>query len=162
MNKCRVGKIHKNSGSWAIALGLLEMAELCVSAAAQENTSYGWIDKGNDLAEQGSYDEAVKALDKATKLESSGQTYLDVQGPDPRSSHGQINKSIEAYERAIQIDPNDADAWFGKDAALNKATDLDPKLVAARKVKGDALRALGRNSGADAAFAKAEELRYKR
>ncbi len=46
--------------------------------------------------------------------------------------------------------------------ALNKATDLDPKLVAAWKVKGDALRALGRNSEADRGVRQAEELGYKR
>jgi len=54
---------------------------------------------------------------------------------------GRYNESIEAYEMAIKIDPEDADAWFGKGAALNntgryeeaiksldRATELDPNL----------------------------------
>jgi hypothetical protein len=44
-----VGKRHKNSRLWAVALGLLALAALCVSAAAQENTAKYWIAKGDDL-----------------------------------------------------------------------------------------------------------------
>jgi len=44
---------------------------------------------------------------------------------------------------------------------LDRATELDPKFAAAWKVKGDALRALGRNTEADAAYAKARELGYR-
>ncbi|GAB6266384.1 MAG: hypothetical protein STSR0001_18310 [Methanothrix sp.] len=141
----------------------------------EPESAYSWVDKGNAMAEQGNYDEAIKALDNATELDSQDKHIWMSKGLILTAHLGRYNESIEAYERAIQIDPNDADAWFGKGVALNKtgryeeasqalnkATDLDPKLVAAWKVKGDALRALGRNSEADAAFAKAEELGYKR
>jgi len=141
----------------------------------EPESAYSWVDKGNAMAEQGNYDEAIKALDNATELDPQDKHIWMSKGLILTAHLGRYNESIEAYERAIQIDPKDADAWFGKGVALNKtgryeeasqalnkATDLDPKLVAAWKVKGDALRALGRNSEADAAFAKAEELGYKR
>jgi len=154
-----------------------EAARLNISSAsapAQDNTAYGWIDKGNALAEQGNYDEAVKALDNATKLSPKDKHIWMSRGLILAAHMGRYNESIEAYEMAIKIDPEDADAWFGKGAALNntgryeeaiksldRATELDPKFAAAWKVKGDALRALGRNTEADAAYAKARELGYR-
>jgi len=140
----------------------------------EPEAAYNWVDKGNALAEQGNYEEAIKALDNATKLNPQDKHIWMSRGLIFAAHLGRYNESIEAYERAIQIDPEDADAWFGKGAALNKtgryeeaiqalnrATDLNPKLVAAWKVTGDALKALGRNSEADAAYARAEEMGYQ-
>ena len=47
------------------------------------------------------------------------------------------DESLEALDKAIQLDPNLADAW---------------------RNRGEALRALGRDEDADLAFAKADEL----
>jgi Flp pilus assembly protein TadD len=49
------------------------------------------------------------------------------------------NESIKAYDMAIEIDPQLAEAWTNK---------------------GVALQQLGRTADADAAFARAEELGY--
>jgi len=138
------------------------------------DAAYNWVDKGNVLAEQGNYEEAIKALDNATELNPQDKHIWMSKGLIFAAHLGRYNESIEAYEWAIQIDLKDADAWFGKGAALNKtgryeeaiqalnrATDLNPKLVAAWKVTGDALKALGRNSEADAAYDKAKELGYQ-
>jgi len=59
LNKCRVGKRHKNSRLWAVALGLLALAALCVSAAAQENTAKYWMDRANVLIHKDLEEEAV-------------------------------------------------------------------------------------------------------
>ncbi len=148
-------------------------ASATVQEDTADNSAYGWIDKGNALAEQGSYEEAVKALDNATRLSPQDKHIWMSRGLILAAHMGRYNESIEAYERAIQIDPEDADAWFGKGVALNKtgryeeaiksldrATELDPKSVAAWKVKGDALKALCRNSEAETAFVNARELGY--
>jgi len=137
-------------------------------------TAYSWIDKGNALVEQGNYEEAVKALDNATKLSPQDKHIWMSKGLILSAHLSRYNESIEAYERAIHIDPGEADAWFGKGAALNKtgryeeaitsldrAIELDPKSVAAWKVKGDALKALGHDTEADDAYAKARELGYQ-
>jgi Flp pilus assembly protein TadD len=52
---------------------------------------------------------------------------------------GKYNEAIKAYDEAIRLDPNLAEAWNNK---------------------GIALKVLGRTSEAKAAFAKAKELGY--
>jgi len=52
---------------------------------------------------------------------------------------GAYNESISAFDEAIRLDPNYAEAWH---------------------FKGVTLKALGRNEEANAAFAKAKELGY--
>ena len=52
-------------------------------------------------------------------------------------SQGKYDEALQAYNQAISINPQDDDAWYNK---------------------GVALKALGRISESDAAFAKAKEL----
>jgi tetratricopeptide (TPR) repeat protein len=54
-------------------------------------------------------------------------------------SQGKYNEAIQAYDKAIELNPNLVLAWYNK---------------------GNAFKALGRISEADAAFAKAKELGY--
>lgn len=77
---------------------------LCISAFGQM-IAEDWMDKGAELFEQGKYDEA-----------------------------------LQAYNKAIEINPQLVVAWSGK---------------------AKALRALGRTTEADAAMAKARELGYE-
>lgn len=75
LNKCRVGKRHKNSRLWAVALGLLVLAALCVSAAAQENTAKYWIAKGDDLFFNKSNPlEALESYEKAIQIDPDNMT----------------------------------------------------------------------------------------
>ncbi len=43
-----------------------------------------------------------------------------VQHGDLRDSQGQYDKAIAAYDCALQIDPDAADAWFNKGLTLKK------------------------------------------
>ncbi len=52
---------------------------------------------------------------------------------------GKYNEAVKAYDASIRLDPNDAAVWNNK---------------------GMALKALGRTTEANAAFAKAKELGY--
>ena len=75
LNKCRVGKRHKNSRLWAVALGLLALVTLCVSAAAQENTAKYWIAKGDDLFFNKSNPlEALESYEKAIQINPDNMT----------------------------------------------------------------------------------------
>jgi tetratricopeptide (TPR) repeat protein len=80
-------------------------------------------------------------------------------------------EALEAYEQAIRLDPNNADAYCGKGAALDKlkrytealgvceqAIRLDPNLAGAYDTKGTALEGLDRKKEAQQAYEKARQL----
>jgi tetratricopeptide (TPR) repeat protein len=39
---------------------------------------------------------------------------------DIRDSQGRYEEAIDSYDKALQIDPDDADAWFNKGITLKK------------------------------------------
>ncbi len=118
---------------------LYEEAGEYINSALEINplNPWTWGAKGSLLASQGRYDEALKAYDKALELNPQDKGIWLVKGQILAGNLGRYNESIEAYDRILQIDPN-----FGY----------------AYKVKGDSLKALGRTSEAEEAFAKAKEL----
>jgi tetratricopeptide (TPR) repeat protein len=83
----------------------------------------------------------VKALEEASRLAPLDKD-LWINGGVLLSAHlGKYEKALEYYERALEIDPADGYAWHAR---------------------GEALKALGRTSEADAAFEKAKELGYQK
>jgi len=96
------------------------------------------FNKGNDLYNQGRYDEAIKAYDEAIKLDPNYANAWTSKGA-ALSNQGKYDEAIQAHNEAIKLDPNLAVAWYNK---------------------GIAHQALGRTSEADAAYAKAKELGY--
>ncbi|MCX6673377.1 MAG: tetratricopeptide repeat protein [Methanothrix sp.] len=95
-------------------------------------------------------------------------------GDDLALNKSNNQEALTAYEKAIQLDPRNFQAWeevvlvyhvLGKYneslTAYEKLTEIKPENALVWKGKGDALKALGRQSEADAAFAKAKELGYK-
>ncbi len=46
------------------AIALLALAMLCTSVLAQENTAAYWVEKGNELVDNGSYEEALTKYNK--------------------------------------------------------------------------------------------------
>ncbi len=83
----------------------------------------------------------------------------------------EYDKAIQAFDRAIELDPKLALAWNNKGLAFlylgendkaiqafDKVIELDPKLALAWSTKGLALAALGRPAEAEEASAKAREL----
>ncbi len=91
-----------------------------------------------------------------------GNTYVEV---------GRYQDAIDAYDKAIEIDPYNADAWMSKAGALNclgryqdaldavdKVIELDPNNAHAWTLKGALLNDLGRCQEALDALEKAIEL----
>jgi tetratricopeptide (TPR) repeat protein len=100
--------------------------------------------KAEVLSIIGMYNESINTFDKALQMipasatetlfsfwMSKGWTLL---------AHSDNGAALTAFEKGITLNPEDGSAWF---------------------FKGDALKALGRQSEAEAAFAKAKELDYE-
>ena len=84
-----------------------------------------------------------------------------------------MQSTIKAYDEAITIDPQNADAWSDKGAALailskyngaleafDKAIKINSRKTNAWYNKGLVLQALNRTADANEAFTKAKELGY--
>ncbi len=94
--------------------------------------------KGVVLYDQGKYDEAVKAFDKAIEINPQYEAAWIGKGMT-LGSQGKYDEAVKAFDKAIEINPQHADAWAGK---------------------GFALQLLGQTDKADAAFAKVKELGF--
>jgi tetratricopeptide (TPR) repeat protein len=98
-------------------------------------------DKSQALMEQGKYDEAIEVIDEAIAIIGDkgigygGDGAWKTKG-DILTKQGKYDEAIDAYDEALLISEWSA-PWYSK---------------------GNALKALGRTSEADAAFAKAKEL----
>ena len=184
MNKCRVGKRHKNSRLWAVALGLLALAALCVSAAAQENTTDYWMDRANVLIHKDLEEEAVFAYDEVLKLDPKNETAL-LRKASTLYTLGKEDEGQRAYERALLLMEEDlkntsqnAKAWQNKAIALsglgrkdeakeaneealaifNHSLDRDPENISLWKGKADVLAFLGRWEEALQAYSRVTEI----
>jgi tetratricopeptide (TPR) repeat protein len=86
---------------------------------------------------------------------------------------GKYDEAVQAYDKAIELDPKYAKAWVNKGLVLrmngkyekalqmfNMATKLDPQYASGWNNKGYALKQLGKTSESNAAYAKAKELGY--
>jgi Flp pilus assembly protein TadD len=98
-----------------------------------------WLGKGLLLNNVGNVEEAVKAFGNATSIDPKNEMAWKMKGVLLARDLQRYNEAVKAFDSALQIDPKDAQVW---------------------SLKGNALQALGHNSEADDAFAKAKELGY--
>ena len=158
-------KLSKLRMGAKLALVLMTLATLCVSAMAQENRADGWYKKSQELQRNGSYDEAVKALDKALEIAPSNATMWDVRGY-MLLNMANGNESLKSFDKVIELNPNDADAWRGKGSAFfglhryeeavnayDNALKIDPSNIGASQGKGIALAEMGKQNESAKAFA---------
>jgi Flp pilus assembly protein TadD len=113
----------------------MTVSVLCIPAFGQ-TTEEDWFNKGIALEDLGKYDEAIQAFDKALEL--------DPQNAEAWSEKGYALGELGKYDEAIQ--------------ALDKAIELDPQNAEAWSEKGVVLELLNKTTGADAAYASANEL----
>ncbi|MDD2834985.1 MAG: tetratricopeptide repeat protein [Methanothrix sp.] len=156
--------------------------ELNYSADAFGTGTYylarGWQGEGNALAKLGSYNESLQAFDKVIELRPYFVYEAWCDKGLALSEMERYDVAIDAYDRAIEAtaETDSPRAWIGKGNVLDKMGKHDEAIKAydeAIKIcdrllvlyplngdawyyKGAALKALGRNSEADAAFAKAD------
>ena len=95
-----------------------------------------WLRKGNALYEQGSYNEAVQAYNRAIMLNPQLETAWFNKG-NALYMQGDYNEALLVFDRTIEINPQDANAWNCRGLTLIK---------------------LGYTVKANAAFTRAKEL----
>ncbi|MFZ2472484.1 MAG: tetratricopeptide repeat protein, partial [Methanothrix sp.] len=142
------------------------------------NLSEAWQYKGQLLEEQGRYEEAVQALENATRINPEGLRDWHELGTVLARDLGRYNQSLEAYDRALQLDPWDGDILTGKANVLRslgrygealehyeKVLQLDMQsphsffyLAKAWLGKGEILRIQGKYNESFLAYDKALEL----
>ena len=97
------------------SIGLLVV--LCICAVAQDETADDWYKKGRDLDRNGSYEEAVEAYERAIELEPGNATLHMAKVPSLNmlaiitNNQSKRNESLEAVNKALQIDSKNPSAW---------------------------------------------------
>lgn len=97
---------------------LLCLIVVGISSGAGLNADQ-WNDQGVTLYENGSYDEALLAYEKATDLDPQYEPAWYNKGL-VLFSLGRYESSVEAYSRAIDLNPDSGDSWFNLGLALEK------------------------------------------
>ena len=191
---------------------LMALAVLCVSAVAQENTAGYWLKRGYELSTNDSNEQALQAYEKAIQIDpenviarinkanelswlnrtsESNQAYskaleiinktlaADLQNSTLWAEKGLLlhnvgasEEAVKAFANATRIDPEDEISWkmmgvllaselhrYDEAAqAFDKALQINQNDATVWTLKGDALKALGRQTEADAVYARAREL----
>lgn len=106
-------------GKARFVIVLMTLAMLCVSAVAQEKTAGYWINKGNDLVESGSFEEALTDYNKAIQIDPEN---LDAWN---RKAEILYSLDLQAYIKVLNLsemrlakNPQDARAWQAQSVAL--------------------------------------------
>jgi tetratricopeptide (TPR) repeat protein len=146
-------------------------------------SAYAWNNKGYVLNVQGEYGGAIDAFDRAIKLNPHSTTFalinkgLAFVGLNENEAYyrqdinAYLDDAIQAFEEAINNDPQNAEAWNYKGYALvrqgnlsgainafNEAIEIDPQYAEAWKNKGLALDLQGNYTGGINAFNEAIEI----
>jgi len=131
-------RISKKLGA-KLALALLALAIICITAEAQENTTEYWIDRADEYMNNGSIEGAVSAYDEALKIDPDNTTIL-IQKALELSVLGRVNESSETFERALSLldenllkDPNDAKGWQWKAIILEHLNRQNESITAYEK-----------------------------
>ena len=82
-----------------------------------QTTSNDWLNKGNSLADQSKYDEALKAYDEAIRLDPNYAAAWNNKG-NSLADQSKYDEALKAYDEAIRLDPNFAQAWYNKGNTL--------------------------------------------
>ncbi len=78
-----------------------------------------WHDRGLSLREMGQDEEALKSLDKACEIEPDNEEYLFTRADllkrigILRGQKKAIAAAVRTYNRVLELNPNNADAWNG-------------------------------------------------
>ena len=176
-----LGKYNESLEAFDKALGLIPANDTRNLALAYEGKALALHHMGNSLSDMAKdrYEKAIQSYDKALELDPDF-TGLEAQlnKAGALEELGKYKESLAALDKVIETMPTNntqylSMVWADKGdvlekmrnydkshQAFNQSLDLNPANAVAWQGKGDVLLALGRNSEADAAYAKARELGY--
>ena len=176
------GGLMKSGASTRFALALITLAALCNCTLAQENSAEDWVQKGEELFRNLSFEGAAEAYGVAIEVAGLNQTLLAtawkgrgeallVLSAREKSSENreEANQSLETslnyYDEILEIDPEDAGALFNKSFILrwlgrtgealdaaDRAVELSPENIDFRWQRAELLSMLGRYNESDLAF----------
>jgi tetratricopeptide (TPR) repeat protein len=139
INKANVlYRLNRTSESSQAYRKALEIADNMIEADPRNATL--WLEKGILLNNVGDIEEAVAALDNASKIDPKDDMAWKMKGVLLARDLQRYDDAVEAYDAALQINPEDGEVW---------------------NLKGDALKSLGRQAEAEAAYSKARERGYE-
>ncbi|HPJ83833.1 MAG TPA: tetratricopeptide repeat protein [Methanothrix sp.] len=124
----------KLSTAARLAIVFAAFAMLCACVTAQEDTSGYWMNKAQELMDNESYEEALRAYDSAIELDPEDARIWMGKG-DTQSRMGDYNESQKTYENALDLinesleaNPLDAEGWFVKGELLDRLYRYDEAL----------------------------------
>lgn len=130
----------------------------------------GWNIKANILLKMERYIEAAECFEREIALDKSNAKALNDLGIIQAGALGEPEIGLESLDRAVEIDPDFAHAWYNRGLVLEsmneynaslesfaKATALDPSIAKAWFHQGVVLEKLGDYNAAAAAFDEAVE-----
>jgi len=96
-------------------------------------TSEYWYEKGLELVEQERYSEALKAFNKAIKINSESTVLWNNKGLALCDLNRQ-KEALVAFEKALEINSSYRDAWYNKGRTLTELKRHDEALLMYNKV----------------------------
>lgn len=109
--------------------GYIREADSTKEMAFKLQNADTWYNQGWILSQQGEYEKAIIALNKAIELNPDLAEAWNNKG----ISLNNLNKSeeaIRAFERAIEINPQNTETWNNKGNALKKLGNYDDAIIA--------------------------------
>jgi tetratricopeptide (TPR) repeat protein len=114
---CRVCMMYpKRSWRWSLVLALFVLFLLAVPAVNAQTAGVLSVE-GDELFDEGKYEEALEKYDQALALEPN----LAMAWVGKGMAHNALedySEALDAFEMAISINPGYAKAWYGKGVAL--------------------------------------------
>jgi len=126
--------LPKKSTSARFAIALIALAALCSCTLAQENTAEDWFNRGQELMDNESYEEALRAYDSAIELDPEDARFWMGKG-DTQMRMVDYDEYLVTYEKALDLinesleaNPLDAEGWFVKGELLDRLYRYDEAL----------------------------------
>jgi tetratricopeptide (TPR) repeat protein len=165
----KINRFEEATGSFERAARFAEDG----SVAAQE----AWVNKGAAHAELEEWDEAIGSYREALRIDDDSEHAASAETNLAYAlwNAGETESALRHAERAVEIDPRFAQAWYNRgfflrerglneDAvnAFDNAIRLGMQTADVLQEKAEALEELGEDEQAEAVAARAEELQQER
>ena len=165
----KINRFEEATGSFERAAQFAEDG----SVAAQE----AWVNKGAAHAELEEWDEAIGSYREALRIDDDSEHAASAETNLAYAlwNAGETESALRHAERAVEIDPRFAQAWYNRgfflrerglneDAvnAFDNAIRLGMQTADVLQEKAEALEELGEDEQAEAVAARAEELQQER